>query len=42
MRKIVLLLVVLAALGVMSSVASAANGTIWPPVQINSCPVAHR
>lgn len=30
MRKIIALLVVATALGVMSGVASASNGTIWP------------
>jgi hypothetical protein len=30
MRKVVLLLLVLTALGVLCGVASAANGTIWP------------
>jgi hypothetical protein len=36
MRKVVLLLLVLTALGVMSGIASAANGTIWPPISIGS------
>lgn len=30
MKKIAVLLLVLVALGVMSSVATAANGVIWP------------
>ncbi|HYF94136.1 MAG TPA: hypothetical protein VD969_18115 [Symbiobacteriaceae bacterium] len=36
MKKMVALLLAVIALGVMSSVASAANGTIWPAARVSS------
>ncbi|HWI51948.1 MAG TPA: hypothetical protein VNT01_07390 [Symbiobacteriaceae bacterium] len=36
MRKMIALLLALIALGVMSGVASAANGTIWPDMKASS------